>query len=105
MWIERSMVEVRDGEGRTALHWGAAEGGSDLDATDDEGLTPLHHAARDGSASMVRLLLSLGADASARDHAGDRPTDLATRCGHRDITDLLAGGRTATVSVGTRCGG
>lgn len=54
--------------------------------------TPLHHAAAMNRAAIVRLLLSLGADASAADAAGATPLTTATQEGaDRAILEALLG--------------
>lgn len=48
-----------------------------LDVRDCRGRTPLHVAAMCGEVGAIELLLQAGADADARDDAGDTPADLA----------------------------
>ena len=75
-------ANAADEDGWTALHWAAKHAasphvfaalvaeGADPDAADDSGWTPLHVAARDNSASVVRALIELGADARRRTSHG-----------------------------------
>jgi ankyrin repeat protein len=85
---------VRDREGRTALHVAVEEvhlfavmmllaKGADPRARDRSGRTPLHLAAdgdrrREGERfQIVKVLLAKGADRNAVDDEGNRPVDLA----------------------------
>ena len=54
--------------------------------------TPLHWAAGDGEERVVRLLLTHGADVTARTRIDDyeTPGDVASRTGHHAIARLLA---------------
>ncbi len=51
--------------------------------------TPLHEAARSGNASVFGLLLSAGANMSARDLEDNRPIDLARKLNHIAIVQLI----------------
>ncbi|KAI9324176.1 hypothetical protein DFJ73DRAFT_873699, partial [Zopfochytrium polystomum] len=42
-----------------------------------------------GHLDVVKLLLSKNADASAVNSDGERPLDVAKRCGHADIAEFL----------------
>ncbi len=53
------------------------ENGADLEAQDSEGNTVLHLAAWRGQASIVRYMLSWGADVNKTDKKGYRPVSLA----------------------------
>lgn len=87
-WLHAEGINLaaKDDLGRTALHWGVAEGsrersleavclmldgGANPDETDDQGVTPLMEAVRTGNVAMVRLLLDRFADPmklSKREH-------------------------------------
>jgi len=54
-----------------------------------EGLTPLHLAAAYGDLRLVKLLLSKGANPSARSKPGKTPVDLAVQFKHRDVVAAL----------------
>jgi hypothetical protein len=79
-----------DDEGRTPLHYAAANGhndivkyllekGQDISQADNVGLTPLHHAAMRGKVSTVELLLSKGANTEAKDANGNTPLNLVNK--------------------------
>lgn len=80
--VYKQLVNKRDRDGDTALHWVAAQEGSDeivrlligrgadVEAKDDYGLTPLHYAVREGNEAAVRLLINRGADVNANDDEG-----------------------------------
>jgi ankyrin repeat protein len=59
--------------------------GADVNATQRNGFTPLHEAAQHGDDELVELLLSAGADPTARTDAGDTPADTAEAAGHVDV--------------------
>ncbi len=73
-----------DPEGRTDLHYAAADGdlelvrgllqrGYDVSLADTGGYTPLHFAAQYQRAEMVPLLVAAGAALEARDQWGNTP--------------------------------
>lgn len=112
-------VNVIDSEGRSALHWAAANNNDSADeilellishnlsvrATDDAGFTPLHntlHFSRGPFSpsyraifrvqkfkAKVRLLLRRGADLHAQDHCGNTVLHLACAQGSRLVVRLL----------------
>lgn len=80
-------VDLRDGQGCTALHFGADRGavaamkllmqrGADINATDLNGQTPLHYAYLCGRDEAVQLLLSNGADPTIMDKDGHTPEEV-----------------------------
>lgn len=101
-------VKARNAAGAAPLHSAAlyqdavaarllVAGGGDVNAADDLGNTPLHLAARmreswsqlpEVDAEFVRLLVELGAEVSARNHAGETACDLA-RTQDPDLRALL----------------
>jgi ankyrin repeat protein len=88
----KARPDAVDGHGRTALHHAATAGhvriarllvdaGAALDTSDRDGRTPLHLAClqHDVDAPIVRLLRSLGADASITDNAGESALTLLSQ--------------------------
>lgn len=53
--------------------------------------SPLHMAAKSATASLVEILLGLGADANARDSNGHTPLQCAVEYGHYEAAKLLIG--------------
>jgi ankyrin repeat protein len=49
----------------------------------------LHTAAEKGFAEITRLLLTAGADPSARDHNGKTALQIAKRKGHSQVIEIL----------------
>ena len=77
-------LEVRDQDGRTALHQCAIDGwdrgiqflveqGADLDAQDKMGQTPLHYASSEFHLSCAKILLETGAAVDLMDSNGNTP--------------------------------
>jgi hypothetical protein len=94
------MVNSRDTNNDTALHWAAFNGHkdvaewllatqADLNARDNDGETPLHRAASGGHADVVELLLARGTEVNARMNLGRTPMRLAEFWGHNDVAELL----------------
>ena len=76
-------------------HWREllAGAGADVNAHAANGLTPLHFAAWNGHGAVVRLLLALGADPTAKDSTGRTPYELAAgsqKTSANDKADVLA---------------
>ncbi len=88
-FLEQGMdPNVRDGLGKTPLHYAAMYGyrdiaellldhGADPNARDWGGQTPLHWAVGNGHVSVIELLLERGADPNARDANGNTPLHIA----------------------------
>ncbi|CAN0120306.1 unnamed protein product [Ectocarpus sp. 4 AP-2014] len=94
---------VRDGSGRTPLHWAAMTGRTDfallllesrakLDAVDREQRTPLLSSSAFGATNSVRLLLEWGADCCKPSRGGLTPLHAAAAGGHAEAAKLLIGG-------------
>ncbi|BCS21467.1 uncharacterized protein APUU_21899S [Aspergillus puulaauensis] len=90
-------LELRDGEGATALHRAAGmwnpwmlailvDSGADIEARDAEGLTPLHYCACSPRQTpptpiaALQYLVSKGADINARSNNGENVRMRARRC-------------------------
>jgi ankyrin repeat protein len=94
-------LRARDREGKTALHWAAADGsletlelliskGAEVDAKDTRfGRTPLHNAAYSSEVKSVATLLDKGAKLNAKDNDGCQPIHLATQAGNVEVLHLL----------------
>ena len=67
------------------------------------GATPLHIAARFGQAAMVDLLVSHGADPSARDDRGQTPLDKARAFGLEEVVQRLQSAPAASRPFDPRC--
>ena len=96
-------VNVRDDQGRTALHlttgyWvpntAAVEvliaAGADVNARSKAGVTPLHAALRHRDLAIVEALIAAGADVDATDDAGHTPLSLAREAGQPFRDALVA---------------
>ncbi|XP_053625475.1 ARF GTPase-activating protein Git isoform X2 [Plodia interpunctella] len=56
----------------------------------EKGTTCLHVACRAGQPAQAELLVSWGADPTARDHAGNTPSDCARQGGHSELAERVA---------------
>ena len=94
-----------DGDGKNALHLACLRGHlnvvcalSDclsehvLEARDNEGNRPLHVACESNSADIVKLLVEMKADTTARNQSDDVPLLIAAREGNVEIGRLLVTG-------------
>ena len=95
-------VHAKIFDGRTPLHFAAAEGdmdvikllvfkGADLNAKDNDGYTPLHWAAGRGNTDVVKLLVSQGADPKIKNNRDRMPLDLAEAERRNAIVEYLSG--------------
>ena len=69
---------------RLLLDWGAK-----LDRLSKCNDTPLHLAAERGELSVVKLLVEMGADVSAKEYTGQTASDVARIHGKKDVADWL----------------
>ncbi|MCK6472624.1 MAG: ankyrin repeat domain-containing protein [Planctomycetes bacterium] len=99
---QRPPVNVRDTEGRAALHvavlqhWSAAtvqallDKGASAFVKDDDENTPLNLAAQEGQAELARVLLPHHAQVTAGNAQGKTPIELAYQNGYKDLALGLA---------------
>ncbi|XP_078159764.1 ankyrin repeat family protein [Carex rostrata] len=99
--MAKTVEAVKDANNRTALHFAAREGRTDVcefllgelklepDARDDDGETPLIHAARQGHFGTVKYLLEQGANPSASSNLGATALHHAAGIGNIEIMELL----------------
>nr|QEO19202.1 putative ankyrin-1 isoform X1 [Cymbidium ensifolium] len=99
--LARTVADVKDANNRTALHFAAREGKTEvckylleelkLDANvrDDDGETPLLHASRQGHFHTVIYLLEQGADPSASSALGATALHHAAGIGDIELLKLL----------------
>uniref|UniRef100_A0A7N0TFS2 ACB domain-containing protein n=1 Tax=Kalanchoe fedtschenkoi TaxID=63787 RepID=A0A7N0TFS2_KALFE len=82
-------VDLKDGEGRTSLHWAVDRGHqdvvelllskkADVNAKDNEGQTPLHYAATCEREAIAKTLIEHNAATNIKDSDGCIPADLCT---------------------------
>src|SRR6266850_6631378 len=98
---QKADVNIAQGDGMTALHWAAEHSDSTIAAlllrshanvkavTRIGAYTPLHIASKRGSASVVRQLISSGADVSATTTSGATPLHFAAGGGSADVVTAL----------------
>ena len=93
-------VNVREGDGATALHWAVVRddvdtveallgAGADVDAANDYGVTPLSLACTNRSATVARKLLGAGANPDAATSMGETPLMTCARTGAADALEAL----------------
>eukprot|EP00299_Pterocystis_sp_00344_P019495 c9663_g1_i3.p1 GENE.c9663_g1_i3~~c9663_g1_i3.p1 ORF type:complete len:162 (+),score=31.19 c9663_g1_i3:35-487(+) len=99
-WIERDGLDLRDPDGRSALH-AACEAnqvdscdllkafGIELDVVDQFGETPLHAAARAGHVRTCEWALRNGIPIDARNLMGQTPLMVAAESGKSDVCRWL----------------
>lgn len=98
---DRGVVNARDPDGRSALHYGVQSGnpavvgkllaeGAMVDMPDLAGQTPLMRAALRGDAEIAAMLRKAGADIKRRDQKGQSAAQIAARAGHKALAKQLA---------------
>ncbi|KAH8690777.1 hypothetical protein BGW36DRAFT_328708 [Talaromyces proteolyticus] len=89
-WRMRPLLNAKDENGRTPLHWAVVSrpgedvdillsNGADVNLQDNQSKSPLHVAAEVGNPKLVQHLLRRHADPNQRSHIGDSPLHLAIR--------------------------
>jgi len=63
--------------------------GTAINSKDSSGNTVLHYAAKQGDASLVSLLISMGANKAVRNIASESPADIALRWRNNEAALLL----------------
>ncbi|MGV8122378.1 MAG: ankyrin repeat domain-containing protein [Candidatus Xenobiia bacterium LiM19] len=95
-----SLVNAKDRNGVTPLHWAIREGGrkavqfllsegADVNVQDSFGRTPLGDASLRGQIDTAGFLIAGGADVNATNHRGETPLHEAALKGYREIAELL----------------
>ncbi|KAF4627101.1 hypothetical protein G7Y89_g11056 [Cudoniella acicularis] len=103
----RNVTDLRDRNGRAALHLAAGlcrnnvlleqflqmNDGNEVNAQDAQGMTPLHVAAQSGKGQAIGLLLKAGAEINARNWFQQTALHLAVKKGHLwAVNQLLENG-------------
>jgi ankyrin repeat protein len=98
------LINARDGDGKTALHWAALYGQTkmmelllaekaDVNSLDKDGFTPLHWAATFNQSDAVKVLLANKADTTIKvQKYGWTPLRLAVIHGHMATAEALLNG-------------
>ncbi|MQL78698.1 hypothetical protein Taro_011133 [Colocasia esculenta] len=99
--LARTVADVKDANKRTALHFAAREGrtevckylveelGMGVDIRDEDGETPLIHASRQGHSLTAKYLLEHGGDPSASSELGATPLHHAAGTGNIELLNIL----------------
>ncbi|XP_008802839.1 ankyrin-1 [Phoenix dactylifera] len=99
--LAKTVADVKDANKRTALHFAAREGRTevckylleelklDVNMRDDDGETPLIHASRQGHFLTAKYLLEQGADPSASSELGATALHHAAGIGNIELLRLL----------------
>ncbi len=107
---KRVDVNVRQGDGATALHWAAhrddvdmtallVRAGANVNAADDLGVTPLSLACANGSSALVERLLKAGANPNVVMASGESPLMSAARTGRKAKQALASSVRPSRASI------
>jgi len=83
----KTPVEVALAKGADAVS--ALFSGAAINAKDPSGNTALHYAAKQGDASLISLLISLGANKAVKNIAAESPADIALRWKNQEALALL----------------
>ena len=99
-YAEEQIIKAKDSEGRTALHWAAANAkgetvqfligrGANVHSADRQGRTALHGASLAGNANVIRLLLKNGASVNAKTADGQTPIMMALKTRRQGCVKVL----------------
>ena len=83
----KTAAEIALGKGESAVR--ALFSGNAINARDTSGNTILHYAAKQGNASLVSLLLSMGANKAVKNIAAESPAEIALRWRNTEAAALL----------------
>ena len=111
--VTGTSVDNKDDKGRTALHYAAAFGHSELSsfllqvgafpsAKDDYGDTPLHPACLNGHLAVVKLLVQGGADPTISNSAGKTPLIMTSNFNQTGVAQYLLGVRAVRDGIDAR---
>jgi ankyrin repeat protein len=84
----RSSIDIALARGTEAIR-ALCDNERVIRSRDSSGNTVLHYAARMDDMQIIQLFLTLGADKTARNTAGERPYDIALRWNNRGVAALL----------------
>jgi len=94
------LVDAKDKDGRTPLHWACrgvhldvvkyiVENGADVNAEDNNKIVPLHSLAARNSAKAIAVLADKGADIDAKDYGGNTALHYAAMSDAADAVEIL----------------
>lgn len=103
MESDQTLIALKDGDGKTALHHAAGAGkaaavefllgrGASVSGVDAQPQTPLHAAARGGSVAVGRRLAAKGAPIDAKNEYGVTPLYIAAENGRTGFVEFLLDG-------------
>ena len=83
----KTAAEIALDKGENAVK--ALFSGTAINARDTSGNTILHYAAKQGNASLISLLLSMGANKTVKNIAAESPAEIAQRWRNTEAAALL----------------
>ena len=90
--IEATVIFNAILKNRTHMVGSLIRAGVNVNTKNFEGYTPLMAAAEVGNEEAIKVLLQHNADISDTNEVGETAYDIATRCGHKSIAQLLVPG-------------